>query len=83
MYSMYSYVCMYMSILYVNVSICMYMYLYACMSVYVCNVRKCTYVCVFLKDIDLDTCKFMQILTIRTNTYIRTGYVQGAYVRIC
>ena len=59
------------------------MYLYACISVYVRIVRICTYMYVFLKDIYLYTYKYLQIRTIRTNTYIRTGYVQHADVRIC
>jgi hypothetical protein len=81
---MYVYVCTYLSVLYVLVygSIRVYMYLYVCMSVHVRIVRICTYMYVFLKDIYLDTCKYEQMLTIRTYTYIRTGYVQCANVRI-
>jgi len=82
MYCMYVYVCTYLSVLHVYGRICMYMYLYACMSVHVRIVRICTYMYVFLMDIYLDTCRYEQILTIRTYTYIRTGYVQCANVRI-
>jgi hypothetical protein len=64
------------------VSICKCMYLHVCMSVVVRIARICTYMYVFLKDINLDTCKYLHILTIRTRTYIRTGYVQCANVLI-
>ena len=82
MYCMYLSVCTYMFVLYVYVTICTYMYLYACISVYVRIVRICTYMYVFPVGIHLYTYKYEPILTIRTYTQIRTGYVQGVHVRI-
>ena len=82
-YCMYVYVLSYLSVLHVYNSICMYMHVSVCMCVHVRIVRIRSYLYVFLMDIYLDTCRYEQILSIRTYTYIRTGYVQCANVRRC
>ena len=83
MYVLYVFECIYIYVRIVRICHYMYVYVSICMYISIRIVRLCTYTHVFPVDIHLYTYKYEPILTIRTYTQIRTGYVQGANVRIC